>query len=506
MVSSQERHASAHNCSATASSEMGAESAPPPSVGTLSFADTSGVEDANARETGHDNISPLSRLPSQASFAQLAQHRRLLFLQGPNGPFFARLRDYLTAAGRYVVKINFNGGDDLFYRKGDIVRFTMPMVHWESFLRGILAERHIDAIVLFGCARRQHRIAARVAEALSIKVWVFEEGYVRPDYITLEAGGVNADSPLAPLTLSEIPRLERPAKPRHFRHPFRWMAWHSFCYFAAGILGARKYPEYRHHKPFGLHEFGLWCRAGWRKWAYRWQQRELRRQLLASDHPHFFMVALQVYNDSQIRFHSPWRRIEDFIEWTIHSFAYNAPRDTMLVIKHHPMDRGHTNYAAAIEQCAQRFGVVGRVAYLHDIHLPSLLHRCDGVVTINSTTGLQAMYHRVPVIALGRCFYAKEGLTYQGSLDNFWNDPKPVDIAAYRKFRNYLIHASQINSSFYADTCLDSAGTPKVSRKRWTVRVCSAFGLIAFDALLRGKVNLSWLTLTIRHAKIWLAG
>ena len=433
-------------------------------------------------QPGH--VPDREALSGAASFAQIGQYRRVLLLQGPNGPFFSRLRDFLVAHGRHVVKVNFNGGDDLFYREGDIVRFTEPMMAWEAFLRELISARAIDAIVVFGTSRRHHRVAARAAESLGIAFWAFEEGYVRPDYITLERGGVNADSPLAPLDIAEIPKLRGPKKTRRFSNSFRNMALYSFWYFAAGMAGSRRYPVYRHHKPFGLHELTSWIRAAYRKQVYRWQERNLRRHLLASDHPHFFLVALQVYNDSQIRVHSPWRRIEDFIEWTIHSFAEHAPGESVLVFKHHPMDRGHTNYGTVINACAARFGASGRIVYIHDAHLPSLLHRCIGLVTVNSTTGLQALFHRVPVIALGRCFYAKPGLTFQGSLDAFWNEPGAVDMSTFTRFRNYLVRVSQINSSFYADDML----VPVPQRRGWDLqrgrlsRLFFAIGLVTADS------------------------
>lgn len=438
-----------------------------------------GRESAVSRLQGGSAAPARQRASGGAPFDRLASYRRVLLLQGPNGPFFARLRDYLCGRGSHVVKVNFNGGDDLFYRSGDIVRFTEPMVLWEASLRRLLVERRIEAIVVFGSSRRQHRIAARVAESIGMPFWVFEEGYVRPDFITLEEGGVNADSPLSAVSMADLPASTKPAKSRRFAHAFRNMALYSFWYFVGGMLGARRYPDYRHHKPFGLHELTLWTRAWYRKYSYRWQERDVRQRLLNSDHPHFFMVALQVHNDSQIRVHSPWRRMEEFIEWTIHSFSMDAPADSLLVVKHHPMDRGHTNYAAVIDASAARFGVAGRVVYIHDAHLPSLLHRCLGLVTVNSTSGLQALFHRVPVIALGRCFYAKQGLTFQGSLGAFWNNPGAVDMSVFTRFRNYLVRNSQINASFYADDAL----LPAYESKRWPLAVsipARIFGMTMF--------------------------
>ncbi|WP_354686593.1 capsular biosynthesis protein [Cupriavidus necator] len=445
-----------------------------------------------------------SRGLERAGLHQLARYQHVLLLQGPNGPFFARLRNYLELAGRRVSKVNFNGGDDFFYRRGAIERFTQPMPAWEAFLRKLLVEQRIDAIVVFGSSRRHHRIAARLAKELEIAFWVFEEGYVRPDYITLEEGGVNADSPIAAWELDSVPAVPRPAQKRHFTHAFAKMAWYSFLYFGGGITRRMTYPHYRHHKPFGFHEIALWLRAAYRKHRYRAQEREIKARLLADNHPPFFLVALQVYNDSQIRVHSPWRRIEDFIEWTIYSFANNAPADCLLVIKHHPMDRGHTNYERAIADCAARFGATDRVVYIHDAHLPSLLHRCSGLITVNSTTGLQALYHRVPVIALGRCFYAKPGITYQGSLDRFWSECPPVDTRAFTRFRNGLIHGSQVNSSFYADK---SVGELTQRHHRFWRRCCqlaSAVGLVVVDAY--GGLDFASMTRWVSAVVVSLVG
>nr|WP_276554015.1 capsular biosynthesis protein [Cupriavidus gilardii] len=446
------------------------------------------------------------RFVEAASLQRLARHSRVLLLQGPNGPFFSRLRDKLEASGSVVWKVNFNGGDDLFYRGAQIIRFSGPMPRWQHFLRELLVRLQIDAIAVFGSNRRQHRIAARVANELGIAFWVFEEGYIRPDYITLELGGVNADSPMESLTVDEIPALPVQTKSRKFNCAFAKMAWWSFWYFASGMALGWRYPDYHHHKPFRVNEIVLWLRAAYRKQYYRSVENPIVRRLLSDGHPPFFLVALQVYNDSQIRIHSPWRRIEDFIEWTIYSFAHHAPSESILVIKHHPMDRGHKDYTKIIEQSATRFGATSRVMYIHDVHLPSLLHRCEGVVTINSTTGLQAMYHRVPVIALGRCFYAKAGLTYQGSLDDFWKDPGAVDAAAYRRFRNYIIHSSQINSSFYADATLSEDFQTEAWHKRWPARLACVIGLIAGDSLSGRLIDLSALLSMMHRASAWLVG
>lgn len=443
------------------------------------------------------------RMPECASFDQLARYSRVLFLQGPNGPFFARLRDRLTARDVAVWKVNFNAGDDLYYRGDRVFRYSAPMPGWGEFLQNLVTDLAIQAIVVFGGTRRPHRIAARIAKINGIAYWVFEEGYIRPDYITLEHGGVNADSPLAGLTIDEIPSVPLAGERRSFQHSFRRMAWYSFFYFAAGILGSKRYPNYRHHKPFTVAEISFWLKAGLRKIKYGFDERRIIARLLSSDGPRFFLVALQVYNDSQIRVHSPWKRIEDFIEWTIFSFATYAPETAYLVIKHHPMDRGHRSYAPVIAALAAKFGVAMRVLYVHDVHLPSLLRGCAGVVTVNSTVGLQALYHGVPVMALGRSFYGKRGITYQGSLDAFWGDPGEVDANAFRRFRNYLIQCSQINSSFYADENVCEKSTKNTFTWEGALKVLVIIASGAVAAYEMSLLDMALLTSALKRVTEW---
>ena len=136
------------------------------------------------------------------------------------------------------------------------------------------------------------------------------------------------------------------------------------------------------------------------------------------------------------------------------SFAKHASHDDWLIIKHHPLDRGHTNYGRIIAKLAADLGIEGRLHYIHDVRLPTLFDHCKGLVTVNSTAGLQALHHQLPVKTLGRSLYNKPGLTYQGVLDSFWTTDWKPDHDLYLRFRTWTISRTQVNTSFYADsTC-----------------------------------------------------
>ncbi len=98
---------------------------------------------------------------------------------------------------------------------------------------------------------------------------------------------------------------------------------------------------------------------------------------------------------------------------------------------------------------AKKHGIEDRVHYFCDIHLPTLLKHSLGLVTINSTTGIQALYHHVPVKTLGRSIYDLPGLTVQTDLDQFWRNPVPPDEDYFHLFRERLIEITQLNGAYY---------------------------------------------------------
>jgi capsular polysaccharide export protein len=427
------------------------------------------THDSDRAPKQHASSDRLHRLDA------LAVHRRVLLLQGPNGPFFFRLARRLEALGAEVTKVHFNGGDALFWPRRGAIHFRAPMSGWETFVAELLVCRHVEAIVLFGQFRRHHVTAMQVARQLGIAIYVFEEGYIRPWWITLERGGVNADSPLANLDVHTLPTPPEAAPAQQFRFAFAKMAVYSFLYFLAGTVLRRAYPHYVHHRPFRYGKLIPWLRSGLRKWLYRITERRTIRSLLGQASGRYFLAPLQLQSDSQFRHHSSLSGNEEFIAKAIDSFATHAPPEAKLAFKHHPMERGHAHYGRLIADLSDRHGIRDRVVYIHDGHLPSLLAHARGVVVVNSTTGLQALHHGKPVHVCGRAFYAKPGLVSTESLDEFWRRPTPPDPVLVRRFLQTVLHLSQINASFYLD-----AGLTELPRERASIEKMGALaGLVA---------------------------
>ena len=121
--------------------------------------------------------------------------KNILLLQGPIGPFFKNFATDLQAVNAKVHKINFNGGDCLFYSNG--ICFNQSIDDFPKFLTHIIQTYKIDVVFLFGDCRPLHKIAHAVLAEMGIEIGVFEEGYIRPDFITLEKHGVNAHSQMS---------------------------------------------------------------------------------------------------------------------------------------------------------------------------------------------------------------------------------------------------------------------------------------------------------------------
>jgi len=378
--------------------------------------------------------------------------KNVLLLQGPIGPFFNRLATDLQLAGANVFKINFNGGDWFFYCK-KATNFRQHPNKWPEFFEDFIQRNGINSILLFGDCRPIHMVAHQTALNYKLDIGVFEEGYVRPNHITLENYGVNANSRMSKFSdfYRNLPAESLRAKTFHIGSTFWYAAMWGMMYYAMAALLRPFFWRYQHHRILSIWQGLFWIRSLSRKWLFAYQQKHVLKDLVENHNKKFFLVALQVHNDAQLHHHSDFISVDAFISDVINSFSEHAPKDCHLVIKHHPMDRGFHHYGKLIDIIVQDDELRSRVHYVHDLHLPTLLKHSKGVVVINSTVGLSAVARGCPTIVCGNAMYDMEGMTFQGGLDAFWQHSASlaVDAELVRKFLTYLVNNSQINGNFY---------------------------------------------------------
>jgi capsular polysaccharide export protein len=117
------------------------------------------------------------------------------------------------------------------------------------------------------------------------------------------------------------------------------------------------------------------------------------------------LCPLQVETDTQIVLHSPQIRtmqeLVDAVTAGVAEFNRTAPRKACVLFKIHPME-------------ARQPRIDGDAAFLiNESNVPEILaRRCDLVVTINSTAGIEAIEHNKPVITLGNAFYSFPGVVH----------------------------------------------------------------------------------------------
>ena len=385
------------------------------------------------------------------SFGSL-EGKKILFLQGPMGTFFKKLDRNFRKKGAFTYRIGFNMGDQFFSYGDNYTPFRGSCKEWPEFIQDFLKEKKIDMIFLFGDCRYYQRVTTDIAKGRGIDVFVFEEGYLRPHYITMERYGVNGFSQLRrdPEFYLSCPE-KHISEPEHAKNSKTKMIVSATLYYAVSNLFERRYPHYKHHREFSaVNEAFYGIRGFIRKMIYAITERDWLDKLTGELSKKYYFVPLQTHNDFQILQHSRYRSIEKFIIKVLESFAQNAPEGTFLVFKHHPVDRGRKNYHAFIMEQAAILNIREAVIVIHDVFLPAILNHARATVTINSTVGLTSIEYGIPTITLGDAIYDIEGLTNKGkALKIFWKDPEAPDMKLYRKFKQFLVNNTQLNGSFY---------------------------------------------------------
>ncbi|CAB3929629.1 capsule biosynthesis protein [Achromobacter insolitus] len=381
-------------------------------------------------------------------------NQHFLFLQGVCSPFFSRLATALRHQGHGVTKANFTVGDRVYWRQGQHLNYRGPMAGLPDFYQTIYASRSISDIVLFGDCRPVHKPAIALARSAGIRIHVFEEGYFRPHWITLERDGVNGNS-----TLPRDPAWYRD-RADHVPHydngqPFHTAFWKRAAYdvgynFWAG-LNPMLHRGVRSHVPYSpLTEYLGYIRRGIRLKYYANDVKNKEKELLTSkDSKPFFLLPLQLATDAQIVHHSQFSSMAQAAHHVMRSFAANAADHTRLAIKIHPLDPGLVDYRTLVHIWARQLQIEGRVFFLESGNLPPLLTHTAGVITVNSTVGASAILHGKCTITLGNAIYDMAGLTYQGQLDNFWSTNERPDLKLFKAFRNVVINTCQLNGGFY---------------------------------------------------------
>ena len=387
--------------------------------------------------------------------------RVFVFLQGPHGPFFRRLARTLTTIGARCERVAVNRSDEAEWgRAGPLHRFNGDVSEFHAWLEDLIERRGVTDIVLYGDARPIHRIALDLAKRRNLTSHCFEEGYIRPSWVTYERTGTNGYSPLMSISLPRVARSLGLAGSPDEAVPATWgdyrqHQFYSALYYANLLVPSWRYRRFRSHREPPLRE----CARYWYRTAIAPLTRlvrGLRQWRLLRSGKTYHLVLLQLSFDASMSEHSDYNSTAEFVEDVIDAFAEGATRDEHLVFKAHPFEDGRERLQRVIREVARDLGIAERVIFIDGgTKLAALLDRARSAITINSTAAQQALWRGLPVAALGRAIYRKPGLVSEQTLDGFFRHPRRPDLRSYWLFRRFLMETSQIPGSFYADRGID---------------------------------------------------
>ena len=278
--------------------------------------------------------------------------RYFLLLQGPQSHFFRRLADGLVKEGARVDKVNFCGGDRMLWGLGRrALDYTGTLYEWPEWIGHYYREEGVTDICLYGDWRPLHWEAVRLAYARGIRVWVFEEGYLRAGFSTLEENGVNGRSslPVNPQDIREMAVGLPDPKAITVENDIRDKVYKAIFHHVGNVCLWPKFHHYRTHRPTNIffELLGILPRYLTRN---KRSERSLKalEAFNASDDPYFF-YPLQLVSDSQVQLYSPYVRVQEAIADVLASFALHAHHKTRLLIKNHPLDNGLIDYGEFIK-------------------------------------------------------------------------------------------------------------------------------------------------------------
>jgi capsular polysaccharide export protein len=385
-------------------------------------------------------------------------NRVFLFLQGPHGPFFARLGRMLERAGATVWRVGFNAGDRAFWRdRRSYIPFLGSHEDWPNTFETLVAEKGITDLVLYGDTRPIHAQAIDAAKGLGLRVHVFEEGYMRPYWVTYERGGTNGNSRLMDMT---VPQMREALENSDMDAPLPPASWgdmrqHIFygaVYHGCVMLLNRRYRNFRPHRALGVpQEFKLYLQRLLLMPAQAIDRRIATWRIRHGGFP-YHLALLQLEHDSSFQMHSPFSTMTEFLETVIDGFAKGAPPHHHLVVKAHPLEDGRTPIRADLTRLARAAGIADRVHYVRGGKLALLLNEARSAVTVNSTAAQQVLWRGIPLKTYGAAVYAKPEFVSTKPLCDFFAGAERPDRRAYTDYRRYLLETSQVAGGFYSSS------------------------------------------------------
>lgn len=286
-------------------------------------------------------------------------------------------------------------------------------------VKNYMQEHSIDLVCMWNGSKLPLAVSRYISKLMGINLLHFENGAL-PNTTTVDSNGVNFRNSLVglPLTFWEDVNVD---------------------YQKIQSLTAKSLTVREKRRPSAFSNFFLKLR-----------QNETCK--IVSLPTNYIFVPFQVHDDTQVLLHSPqvktmeqllavvWHAVEKFNENTITPLS--------IVVKEHPSDWGRIDYTKLRQQYQER-----NVIFANEYRTEDLIKGSSGVITLNSTVGIEALLYHKPVISLGDAFYNIPGLVTHVTdpnklADYFYVFDRPININLTDKFLYYLRYEYLIEGSW----------------------------------------------------------
>jgi capsular polysaccharide export protein len=169
----------------------------------------------------------------------------------------------------------------------------------------------------------------------------------------------------------------------------------------------------------------------------------------------FIFLPFQVHDDTQILLFSPniatMSQLLETVWQGVNKYNEREKDNLRIVVKEHPSDFGRVNY----NKLKKKFP---KVIFVNDYSTEELIKKSQGVITINSSVGIEALFYYKQVFTLGNAFYNIPGIVT--SVPDHHNLSEyldvintPADSKLIDKFLFYLRYSYLVDGSWREADC-----------------------------------------------------
>lgn len=331
-----------------------------------------------------------------------ARHAHLAPGEAEQGPLSNSESDTVTEFSRKLCQLHF--GDD------QARSLNRRAQHYAARIDELIERERFQAVIYFnGRMNLVISALAAVAEQRGLECLVFEQGLFRPHYLTLDGKGVNFNNSVrsCEALLSETP------------YPFQQTPLYQAV---TGMLSSASFRpiDFKRQTPklrLALAYLKMKRLARGQIQLLSAEGRDLVEAALIKpssslpnldsyeayaandDFDKVIVCPLQVQTDTQVLLYSPlvhdMQTLIDVVSGAVESYNEAHEAKACVLFKHHPMDPRPLHVT---KDCA---------ALIDEPRLPEIFaRRCDLLLTLNSTAGIEAIEAGVPVLTLGQAFYS----------------------------------------------------------------------------------------------------